>query len=50
MHWFLAASSETGLAVGVTAVGLEAGLLVTVPVGVSLRVSVVTTPAGVTLV
>jgi len=53
MHWVLAASSDTGVAEGegaVVAADGAAALLVTVPVGVSVRVSVVVTPAGVTLV
>jgi hypothetical protein len=53
MHWVLAVSSDTGVAEGDGAAALAGGvaaLLVTVPVGVSVRVSVVVTPAGVTLV
>ena len=43
MHWFLAASSETGATVGLAFDATD-------PVGVSVKVSVVVTPAGVTLV
>ena len=41
MHWFLAASSETGATVGLAVVA-------TFPAGVSVKVSVVMVPVGLT--